>query len=196
MSQSSEPNLKFLQDHVRWCLSRPLVYGERDWANRVSRALDGLAEAFDRHIEEWDAPNGPSRRLADPGLLPFTPEAHQAEHLRTQHAALRARLHGVAAQFRDALALFRPYLDRSLRDPAADEVQELRVFRLFGVLDPLVGDLLADLDAHRADEEQALNGARRPLPPQRRSPDRGGDDTPAFGQTRAHRPVGTTPHGR
>jgi hypothetical protein len=202
MSQASEPSLKFLQDHVRWCLSRPLVYGERDWANRVSRALDRLAEAFDLHIEQWDAPGGPSRRLADPSLLPFTPEAHQVAQLRTQHAALRARLHGVAAQFRNALALFPPHLDTSLRDPAADDVQEVRVFRLFGVLDPLVGDLLADLDAHRAAEEQALEGTdRRDESPGRRlshgprSPGEGGDDAPAAGPKRELPPVASVRPG-
>jgi hypothetical protein len=156
MEQTSGATLEFLIDHLHWCLEQPVADGTRDWAAQVSRAVDRVEEAFDHHVELLEAPNGPLDRIADPSHFPFTAQAQEAGRLRQQHAALRTRLRCVGELFRNCLLLFAPPLGTSLKTGAADERAEGRAFRLFGVLGPCVGDLLAGLADHLAAEKRLL----------------------------------------
>jgi hypothetical protein len=156
MGQTSVATLEFLIGHLRWCLEEPVADGPRDWAARVSRAVDRVEEAFDRHVKLFEAPGGPFDHLADPGLLPFAAQEQEAGRLRQQHAALRTQIRCVGELFRNCLLLFAPPPGTSLKGGAAEELAERRALRLFAVLGPCVGDLLAGLADHLAAENKML----------------------------------------
>ena len=156
MGHTSVATLEFLIDHLRWCLEEPVADGTRDWAARVSRAVDRVDEAFDGHVKRLEAPGGPLDRLADPSLLPFAAQEQEAGRLRQQHAALRTQIRCVGELFRNCLLLCAPRLGASLKDGAADELAERRAFRLFAVLGPCAGDLVAGLADHLAAENRML----------------------------------------
>ena len=143
--------LDFLLDQLRWSLDQPLVHGPREWAARLARALDRVRDAFDRHVNWAEAPDGPLAHLTDPGQLPFSEEARQAQRLLREHAALRGCLELLAAQLRGALLLFPA--------PAPEALPEARAYRLFDALGWCVGDLLEALDAHLAAEAKLFGAA-------------------------------------
>jgi hypothetical protein len=158
MSPTSEATLEFALGHLRWSLDRPLVYGDREWANRVNRALDRVADAFDQHVESVEGPDGWFAHFTDPHLLPLTQEAQQMARLREEHVLLRDKIRCLVAQFRNSLLLFPPHLEASLRGTAAGDPQEAQAFRLFRALDLCVAGLLAMLGEHLAAEESLLQG--------------------------------------
>ena len=159
MGQTSVATLEFLIEHLRWCLEEPAAHGPRDWAARVSRAVGRVDEAFDHHVKLFEAPGGPFDRLADPSLLPFAAQAQEAGRLRRQHAALLTQIRCVGELFRNCLLLVAPPLGTSLRGGAADGLAERRALRLFAVLGPCAGDLLAGLADHLAAENRVLGSA-------------------------------------
>ena len=75
MRRTGQPELDFLLDHLRWSLDQPHAYGQREWAGRLARALDRVRDAFDRHINLVERPDGLLAHLADPEQLPFSEEA-------------------------------------------------------------------------------------------------------------------------
>jgi hypothetical protein len=156
MGQTSVATLAFLLGHLRWCLDQPLADGPRDWGVRVSRTVDRVDGAFDRHVALLEDADGPLNRIADPSLFPFTAEAQQVRRLRQEHASLRTQIRCVGELFRECLVLFRPSPELSLRSAAADELAEARALRLFIVLGPCVGDVLASLEHHLAAEKKLL----------------------------------------
>jgi hypothetical protein len=154
MRRTGQPELDFVLDQLRWSLAQPHVYGQREWAARLARALDRVWDAFDRHVNFVEASGGPLDHLADPEQLPFSEEARQAQRLRREHAALRGGLELLAAQLRGALLLF-PAPEQG----APEALPEARAYRLFDALGWCVGDLLAALDAHLAVEARLFGAA-------------------------------------
>jgi hypothetical protein len=167
MSPTSEATLEFALGQLRWSLDRPLVYGEREWAARVSRALDRVADAFDHHVESVEGPDGWFAQFSDPHLLPLTDEALRVARLRQEHVLLRGKIRCLAAQFRNSLLLFPPHLEASLGGAAAGDAEDAHAFRLLRALDPCVGDLLALLAEHLAEEEPLLPGTSTSVAPRR-----------------------------
>jgi len=153
MRRTGQPELDFLLDHLRWSLDQPHAYGQREWAGRLARALDRVRDAFDRHINLVERPDGPLPHLADPEQLPFSEEARQAQRLLREHAALHGCLELLAAQLSGALLLF------PAPDTTTEALPETRAYRLFDALGWCVGDLLAALDAHLAAEEKLFGAA-------------------------------------
>jgi hypothetical protein len=154
--QTSVATLEFLIDYLRWCLEEPAADGPRAWAARVSRAVGRVEEAFDRHVKLFEAPGGPFDQVADPSLLPFAAREQEAGRLRQQHAALRTQIRCVGELFRNCLLLCAPPPGTSLMGGAAEELAARRALRLFAVLGPCVGDLLAGLAEHLAAENRML----------------------------------------
>jgi hypothetical protein len=148
--------LEFAVGQLRWSLERPLVYGERDWAVRVHRALHRLAEALEHHVEFVEPPGGWFAQFADPHLLPLTEEAQQVARLCQEHILLRGKIRCLAAEFRNGLLLFSPHPEEYFGCGATEGPEEAHAFRLFSALDPCVGDLLALLVEHLAAEESLL----------------------------------------
>src|SRR5262245_44524229 len=146
MRPTGQPELDFLLDQLRWALGQPHVYGQREWTGRLARALDRVRDAFDRHVNLVEGPDGPLAHIADPRQLPFSGETQQVQRLLREHAALRGCLELLAAQLRGALLLF------PAPDPAREALPEARAYRLFDALGWCVGDLLDALDAHLAAE--------------------------------------------
>ena len=153
MRRIGQPELDFLLDQLRWSLGQPHVYGQREWAARLARALDRVGHAFDRHLNLVEGPNGSLPDLADPEQLPVSEEAQQARRLLREHAALRGCLELLVAQLRGGLLLF------PAPDPAREALPEAGAFRLFDALGWCVGDLLATLDAHLAAEGKLFGAA-------------------------------------
>jgi hypothetical protein len=157
MHPTGERALEFALELLRWSLDQPLVYGERQWGDRVARALDRVRDAFDRHAHLVEGPDGPLAHVADPSQLPFTPEARQAQSLRRQRQALRVRMELVAAQIRGALLLFAgPFADAPAS--AGGPLPEAQAYRMFDTLGSCVADLLSAVEAHLS-EEVALQGS-------------------------------------
>ena len=154
MRRTGQPELDFLLDQLRWSLAQPHVYGQREWAGRVARALDRVRDAFDGHVTFVQAPGGPLAHLADPEQLPFSGEARQARRLLREQAALRGCLELLAAQLRGALLLV-PAPEKG----APEALAEARAYRLFDALGWCVGDLLEALDAHLAAEAKLFGAA-------------------------------------
>jgi hypothetical protein len=154
MRRTGRPELDLLLDQLRWSLGQPHVYGQREWAIRLARALDRVRDAFDRHVSLVEAPDGPLALIAQPGRLPFSEEARQARRLPGEHAALRGCLELLAAQLRGALLLF-PAPEKL----APEALPEARAYRLFDALGWCVGDLLDALDAHLAAEAKLFGAA-------------------------------------
>jgi hypothetical protein len=159
MHQTTAASLKFLVDHLRWCLAQPLAGESHEWAERVRRAVDHVEKAFVRHIEHVEAPGGPLDEIADPGQFPFTAAAQQVRALRRQHTALRTQIHCVSELFRDCLLLFGPATTTAADSIAVDSVAEARALRLFAILAPRVSDLVNDLEHHLAAEDALLTGS-------------------------------------
>jgi hypothetical protein len=162
MHPTGQPEFEFALDLLHWSLTQPLVYGERAWAGRVSRALDRVRDAFDRHAGLVRAPDGPLAQVADPRLLPLTDEAQAVQRLARDYLALRDRIELVAAQFRGALLLFPA---PAAAAPAPEPLPEVRAYRLFDTLGSCVADLLAALDAHLAAEKTVLGPGPGASPP-------------------------------
>ena len=129
MRRTGQPELDFVLDQLRWSLAQPHIYGQREWAARLARALGRVRDAFDRHVNLVEAPGGPLAHLADPGQLPFSEGARQAQRLLREHAALRGCLELLAAQLRGALLLF-PAPEKG----APEALAEARAYRLFDAL--------------------------------------------------------------
>lgn len=156
MQQSSDSTFAFVLEHLRWSLDQPMVFGERHWATRVMRALERVTEAFDQHVQFQEASDGPFDQLADTGLLPFTPEVQHIAWLRASHQRLRAQLHGITAQFRDALLFFPAAMETSPDNATGEGLQEVRAFRLFGVLEQCARDVATQLHQHLVLETSLL----------------------------------------
>ena len=156
MNATGQPSLEFALDSLRFCLERPLVYGDREWGRRMTRAMDRLHRAFADHVDRLEATGGPFHRIADPNLLPMFPGCRKIRRLRREHLRLRARIALLAAQFRSASELFLPRGDTAgtPSKPAAQE--EVHAFRLLGTLSLCVKDLLEALQAHQAREDHLL----------------------------------------
>jgi hypothetical protein len=161
MRRTGQPELDFVLDQLRWSLGQPHVYGQRNWAGRLARALDRARDAFDCHVSLVEARDGPLALIADPEQLPFMREAQQVQRLLHEHQALRGCLELLAAQLRGALLLF------PAPDPAPEALPEARAYRLFDALGWCVGDLLDALDAHLAAEGKLFGatGQARDLRP-------------------------------
>jgi hypothetical protein len=106
MGTRRRAQIRFLVDHLRWCLDQPLVYGDPQRFASIGRSLGRLLTVFDAYVEEMRSPAGPLMTLADPGLLPFSHEAQQVKELLQQYDAVAVRLHHLALVLNGALNLF------------------------------------------------------------------------------------------
>src|SRR5437879_4983940 len=50
MMATSQTALEFALGHLRWCLEQPLGCGDLTWAARAGRAIERLADAWERRI--------------------------------------------------------------------------------------------------------------------------------------------------
>lgn len=156
MNATGQPSFEFALDSLRLCLERPLVYGDREWSRRMTRAIDRMRRAFADHVDRLEAAGGPFDRIADPNLLPIFPGCRKIRRLRREHRRLRARIELLAAQFRSASDLYPPRGDTA-GTPSKPAAQEgVHAFRLLGTLSLCVKDLLDALQAHRATEDRLL----------------------------------------
>src|SRR5215469_2586735 len=59
MNATGQPSLEFALESLRFCLERPMVYGDREWGRRMTRAMDRLRHAFADHVDRLEAAGGP-----------------------------------------------------------------------------------------------------------------------------------------
>jgi hypothetical protein len=157
MTATSQPALAFAHAHLHWCLNQPLNCGDLTWAARVGRAIERLADAWQQRLHLMNDAAGPFAQIAEPGQFAFTPEARRVTQLRRSQQAVHLRLRALAAQFREALALFEPGLGADAPE-VPDELSQARAYRLFGVLASCAQDVLSLVEQSLTEENALLDG--------------------------------------
>jgi hypothetical protein len=123
-TRSQRTGVRVAAADVQDALARPSFDREDEWRDQLRDRLDALANAFARHVDVAEAPEGVLQRVPseEPRL------AHRAERLRRDHAAIRDDIERVVFEVRPMHAL------------DAGDIAEIRT---------LVDDLLRKISYHR-----------------------------------------------
>jgi hypothetical protein len=102
MRLTSDTALLLATDRLRWALDRPPRCGDREWGERMGRALASLKDALRTHAAWQESPEGLFALAVDPSLLPITPLSRTVHELRRAHADLLDRISELQHRLLDA----------------------------------------------------------------------------------------------
>ncbi len=167
MIRTEDAALAFAVARVRRVFAWPVRCGDLGWVAQGLEALADLQDVVERHAARTETPVGLLARVADPSLLPFTPEALEAGSLRQEHREFVATLRGLRERLASVDARPAP-VDEWLASPSVES------YRRYHGIARDVERLLRALDAHLAAERTL--GEQAPAP-RRPAVSGGGRDT-------------------